>query len=191
MDKAVSAAGETHPTCDSPLSQRRPQIKQRHVRLAFVFFWDRRILGLGDLCLRLSFLVEVQRPAAFQSGQCSSHAAFLVGRAGQLPCCFSSGQCSIFCLFGATGTLAVPGGWTSPPHCELRTILPTTIFCHRFFRVNGLCTLGPHSFLPHSVWQPYPIILAAQLLLVFLCYAKNSLFCFRPFPEVTLLARRR
>jgi len=24
-----------------------------------------------------------------------------------------------------------------------------------------------------------------------LCYAKNSLFCFRPFPEVTLLARRR
>ena len=59
-----------------------------------VVFWGRRILGLGDLCLRLSFLVEVQRPAAFQSGQCSSHAAFLVGRAGQLPCCFSSGQCS-------------------------------------------------------------------------------------------------
>ena len=27
--------------------------------------------------------------------------------------------------------------------------------------------------------------------LCFLCYAKNSLFCFRPFPEVTLLARRR
>ena len=24
-----------------------------------------------------------------------------------------------------------------------------------------------------------------------LCYAMNSLFCFRPFPEVTLLARRR
>ena len=55
------------------------------------------------MCLRLSFLVEVQRPAAFQSGQCSSHAAFLVGRAGQLPCCFSSGQCSFSCLFGATG----------------------------------------------------------------------------------------
>ena len=35
------------------------------------------------------------------------------------------------------------------------------------------------------------IILPAQLLIVFLCYAKNSLFCFRPFPEVTLLARRR
>ena len=45
----------------------------------------------------------MQRPAAFQSGQCSSHAAFLVGRAGQLPCCFSSGQCSFSCLFGATG----------------------------------------------------------------------------------------
>ena len=30
-----------------------------------VVFWERRLLGLGDLCLRLSFLVEVQRPAAF------------------------------------------------------------------------------------------------------------------------------
>ena len=35
----------------------------------------------------------MQRPAAFQSGQCNSHAAFLVGRAGQLPRCFSHGQC--------------------------------------------------------------------------------------------------
>ena len=71
-------------------------------------------------------MVAVQRLAAFQTEQCSSHAAFLVGRAGQLPCCFSSGQCSFSCLFGATGTLAVPGGWTSPPLCELRTIFPTT-----------------------------------------------------------------
>ena len=68
-----------------------------------MFLLKRSRMLLGDLCLRLSFLVEVQRPAAFQSGQCSSHAAFLVGRAGQLPCCFSSGQCSFSCLFGATG----------------------------------------------------------------------------------------
>ena len=27
--------------------------------------------------------------------------------------------------------------------------------------------------------------------LLFLCYAKNSLSCFRPFPEITLLERRR
>ena len=143
------------------------------------------------MSLRLSFLVEAQRPAAFQSGQCSSHAAFLVGRAGQLPCCFSSGQCSFSCLFGATGQLAVPGGWTSPPHCELRTILQTDIFRHRVFRVIGLCTLGPHSFFPHSVRQTFQQFLQRCSYLCFLCYAKNSLLCFRPFPEVTLLARRR
>ena len=108
--------------CTKKKKKRREEEEQSRIH---VVFWGRRILGLGDLCLRLSFLVEVQRPAAFQSGQCSSHAAFLVGRAGQLPCCFSSGQCSFSCLFGATGTLAVPGGWTSPPHCELRTTITT------------------------------------------------------------------
>ena len=122
------------PKDDTHKSRRVHNLFFKIICLAFVIFWDRRILGLGDLCLCLSFLVEVQRPAAFQSGQCSSHAAFLVGRAGQLPCCFSSGQCSFSCLFGATGTLAVPGGWTSPPHCELRTILQTDIFRHRFFQ---------------------------------------------------------
>ena len=129
----------------------------------------------------MSFLVEVQRLAAFQSGQCSSHAAFLVGRAGQLPCCFSSGQCSFSCLFGATGTLAVPGGWTSPPLCELRTILQTDIFRHRVFRVFGLCTLGPLCFFPHSVRQTFQQFLQRCFNLCFLCYAKNSLLCFRLF----------
>ena len=40
--------------------------------------------------------------------------------------------CEIFVNFGATGPFAVPGGWTSPPHCELRTILPTTKFRQTF-----------------------------------------------------------
>ncbi len=122
----------------------------------------------------------MQRPAAFQSGQCSSHAAFLVGRAGQLPCCFSSGQCSFSCLFGATGTLAVPGGWTSPPHCELRTILPTNIFCHRFFRVNGLCTLGPHSFSPHSAGRLSSNSCSAALICVFVLREEFA-FLFQTF----------
>ena len=108
------------PALQKKRKKRREEEEQSRIH---VVFWDRRILGLGDLCLCMSFLDEVQRPAASQSGQCSSHAAFLVGRAGQLPCCFSSGQCSFSCLFGATGTLAVPGGWTSPPHCELRTTI--------------------------------------------------------------------
>ena len=76
------------------IKERKKRREEEEQSRIHVVFWDRRILGLGDLCLRLSFLVEVQRPAAFQSGQCSSHAAFLVGRAGQLPCCFSSGQCN-------------------------------------------------------------------------------------------------
>ena len=136
---------------------------------------------LGDLCLRLSFLVEVQRPAAFQSGQCSSHAAFLVGRAGQLPCCFSSGQCYFSCLFGATGTLSVPGGWTSPPLCELRTILQTDIFRHRVFRVVGLCTLVPQCFFPHSARQTSQAILAALLLFVFFVLREEFASLFQTF----------
>ncbi len=122
-------------------------------------------------------------------------------RAVQLPRCFSCGQgraaplllfvraVQLFLSFRGNRPLAVPGGWTSPPHCELRTILQTDLFRHRFFRANGFCTLEPHSFSPLPA--EFPVILAAQLLFVFLCYAKNSLFCFRPFPEVTLLARRR
>ena len=141
--------------------------------------------------LRLSFWSKCSDPLFFQSGQCSSHAAFLVGRAGQLPCCFSSGQCYFSCLFGATGTLSVPGGWTSPPLCELRTSLPTDIFRHRVFRVIGLCILGPQSFFPHSGRQTFQQFLQRCSYLCFLCYAKNSLLCFRPFPEVTLLARPR
>ena len=133
----------------------------------------------------------MQRSAAFQSGQCSSHAAFLVGWAGQLPCCFSSGQCNFSCLFGATGPLSVPGGWTSPPLCELRTILPTDLFRHRVFRVVGLCTLGPHSFFPLSGRQTFQQFLQRFSYLCFLCYAKNSLLCFRPFPETTFLERPR
>ena len=143
------------------------------------------------MCLRLSFLVEVQRPAAFQSGQCSSHAAFLVGRAGQLPGCFSSGQCSFSCLFGATGPLSVPGGWTSPPLCELRTILPTDIFRQRVLWVIGLCTLGPQSFFTHSGRQTFQQFKQRCSYFCFLCYAKNSLLCFRLFPETTFLERPR
>ena len=60
-----------------------------------------------------------------------------------------------------------------------------------FFRVNGLRTFGPPSFSHHSVRQTFQYFLQRSSYLCFLCYAKNSLFCFRPFPEVTLLARRR
>ena len=98
------------------------------------------------MCLRLSFLVEVQRPAAFQSGQCSSHAAFLVGKAGQLPRCFSRGQCSFSLLFGATGHWAAPGGWTSLPLCELRTISQLSVSSeyHNLERFAG-CSVDARS----------------------------------------------
>ena len=98
-----------------------------------VVFWDRRLLGLGDLCLRLSFLVEKKLKRVF----------------------------GVF--------------WTSPPLCELRTIVQTDIFRHRVFRVIGLCTLGPHSFFPHSVRQTFQQFLQRCSYLCFLCYAKNSL----------------
>ena len=127
----------------------------------------RKVPHCGIRCRRLMTIIsKVFAPRSFRSSWFSigsqkkkkkkkKRRKKIVGRAGQLPCCFSSGQCRLSCLFGATGTLAVPGGWTSPPHCELRTILQTVIFRHRFFRVNGLCTLGPHSFSPHSVRQTF------------------------------------
>ena len=114
-------------------------------------------------------------------------------RAVQLPRCFSCGQGRaaslllfvraepLFLSFRGNRPLAVPGGWTSPPLCELRTILQTDLFRHRVFRVTGLCTLGPHSFSPHSVRQTFQQLLQRCSYLCFLCYAKNSLLCFRPF----------
>ena len=142
------------------------------------------------MCLCLSFLDEVQRPAASQSGQCSSHAAFLVGRAGQLPCCFSSGQCSFSCLFGATGRWRCQVGGRHLPivsygHSYKQTYSDTsfpesTVFAH----LDRIVSL-------HILSGRLSSNSCSALISRVLCYAKNSLFCFRPFPEVTLLARRR
>ena len=127
-------------------------------------------------------------------------------RAVQLTRCFSCFSCGqgraaplllfvravpLFLPFRGNRPLAVPGGWTSPPLCELRTILQTDIFRHRVFRVIGLCTLGPHSFSPHSVRQTFQQFLQRCSYLCFLCYANNSPLCFRPFPETTFLERPR
>ena len=142
------------------------------------------------MCLRLSFLVEVQRPAAFQSGQCSYHAAFLVGRAGQLPCCFSSGQCSFSCLFGATGRWRCQVGGRHLPIVSYgqsykQTYSDTgfsepTVFAH----LNRIVSL-------HILSGRLSSNSCSAVISRVLCYAKNSLFCFRPFPETTFLERRR
>ena len=73
-------------------------------------------------------------------------------RAVQLPRCFSCGQgraaplllfvraVQFFLPFRGNRPLAVPGGWTSPPHCELRTILLTALFRYRSFSANDFFT---------------------------------------------------
>ena len=45
-----------------------------------------------------------------------------------------------FLSFRGNRPLAVPGGWTSPPLCELRTILLTALFRDRFFSANDFST---------------------------------------------------
>ena len=55
-------------------------------------FWDRRILGLGDLCLRLSFWSKCSDPLLFSQGSAAPTLLFLW-----------AGQCSFSLLFGVTG----------------------------------------------------------------------------------------
>ena len=131
------------------------------------------------MCLCLSFLVEVQRPAAFQSGQCSSHAAFLVGRAA--PSRLFAWAAQLFDAFRGNRPTTVPGGWTSPPLCELRTTSRISQFLDlsndQCNRITGASRLYGNS--------------CAQLSLVTFVLREEFAFCFRPFPELTLLDRRR
>ena len=53
------------------------------------------------------------------------------------------------------------------------------------------CSAEIFSTYLHQSRADFPVILAAQLLFVFFVRREEFAFCFRPFPEVTLLARRR
>ena len=59
---------------------------------------------------------------------------------------FSRGQCSFSLLFGATGHWAAPGGWTSLPLCELRTISQLSVSSeyHNLERFAG-CSVDARS----------------------------------------------
>ena len=63
----------------------------------------------------------------------------------------------------------MPGGWTSPPHCELRTILQTDLFRYRFFRANGFYTLEPHKLIFYRTF-------AAQRFVRHICISKAGTF---------------
>ena len=123
-------------------------------------------------------------------------------RAVQLPRCFSCGQgraaplllfvraVQLSCLFGATGRWRCQVGGRHLPIVSYgqsykQTYLDTgfsepTVFAH-LDRIVSLHILSGRLSSNSC---------SAAISRV-LCYAKNSLFCFRPFPEVTLLARRR
>ena len=121
----------------------------------------------------------VQLPRCLWAGQGSFLAAFRKGSAAFLA--FSGQQASRRCQVGGRHLPTVSYGQSN-----IQTHTDTG-----FYRVNGLRTFGPPSFSHHSVRQTFQYFLQRSSYLCFLCYAKNSLFCFRPFPEVTLLARRR
>ena len=59
--------------------------------------------------------------------------------------------------------------------------------------ISGIFFAAQRFFWPICIkaGQTFQWFLQRSSYLCFLCDAKNSLFCFRPFPEVTLLARRR
>ena len=100
MDEAVAAAGETHPTCDGPLSQRRPPTQQSRVRLAFVFFWNRRILGLGDFCLRSCFWSKCSDPLLFSQGSAAPTLLFLWAGQGSPLADLRVGSAAFRCFSG-------------------------------------------------------------------------------------------
>ena len=115
-------------------------------------------------------------------------------RAVQLPRCFSCGQgraaplllfvraVQLFLSFRGNRLLAVPGGWTSPPHCELRTILLTALFRYRF---------QSQRFL-HSAKLIFTELLQRRVLYDIFVYARQGPFCPFTFPyfsrETTFLA---
>ena len=88
-----------------------------HIELvAILFFW---IEGLwhGNFLPSVVFSIDLpgQHLAGVLYGQCSSLAAFRLGRAVQLASCFSLVQCNFLCFSrGHTGFLGL-GGYASPP----------------------------------------------------------------------------
>ena len=124
-------------------------------------------------------------------------------RAVQLPRCFSCGQgrAAPLLLFVRAVQLFLPfrgnrpgGGarWvdvTSPlwatdtltnRHIQTPVFSESTVFAH----LDRIVSL-------HILSGRLSSNSCSAVISRVLCYAKNSLFCFRPFPEVTLLARRR
>ena len=109
---------------------------------------------------------------------CSSLAAFRQGSAAFLA--FSGQQARWRCQVGGRHLPTVSYGQS----------YKQTYSDTGFSRANGLCTLGPHSFSPHSAGRFSSNSCSAALICVFVLREEFA-FCFRPFPEVTLLARRR
>ena len=113
-------------------------------------------------------------------------------RAVQLPRCFSCGQGSAaFRSFsGQQASRRCQVGGRHLPTVSYGQSYKQTYSDTGFSRANGLCTLGPHSFSPHSAGRLSSNSCSAALICVFVLREEFA-FCFRPFPEVTLLARRR
>ena len=116
------------------------------------------------------------------AGQGSSLAAFRQGSAAFLV--FSGQQARSRCQVGGRHLSTVSYGQS------YKQTYSDTGFSETFSRANGLCTLGPHSFSPHSAGRLSSNSCSAALICVFVLREEFA-FCFRPFPEVTLLARRR
>ena len=89
-----------------------------HIELVAILFFGIEGLWHGNFLPSIVFSIDLpgQHLACVLDGQCSSLAAFRLGRAVQLPRCFSSEQCSFFAAFqhAVTG-LPGPGGHAAPP----------------------------------------------------------------------------
>ena len=140
--------------------------------------------------LRLSFLVEVQRPAAFQSGQCSSLtllflwagqgsslAAFRQGSAAFRS--FSGQQASWRCQVGGRHLPTVSYG---PFQTKLPVISEYTIFAHLDRLVSLHFVPGRRSSNSCSA----AVMFLFLCYLCFLCYTNNSLFVSKNLREAAL-----
>ena len=112
------------------------------------------------------------------AGQGSSLAAFRKGSAAFLA--FSGQQASRRCQVGGRHLPIVSYGHSYKQTYSDTSFSESMVFAH----LDRIVSL-------HILSGRLSSNSCSAVISRVLCYAKNSLFCFRPFPEVTLLARRR
>ena len=136
------------------------------------------------------FWSKCSDPLLFSQGSAAPTLLFLWARQGSSLAAFRQGSAAFLYFSGQQARCRCQVGGRHLPTVSYGQSYKQTYSDTGFSRANGLCTLGPHSFSPHSAGRLSSNSCSAALICVFVLREEFA-FCFRPFPEVTLLARRR